>query len=160
MAAIEGSARFSRCGRYRTTLERWWDRSLPAALFVGLNPSTADAARNDPTVRRCIGFAWSWGYGGLFVANAFALRSTDPAGLLEVDDPVGAGNDAAIRTAAQRAALVVAAWGAGGALHKRGAAVAAILAGVGPVWCLGRTQAGFPRHPLYVRAAQRLERFG
>lgn len=156
---IEGDARFSRCGRYRTRLDRWWDRSRPAVLFIGLNPSTADAVRNDPTVRRCIGFAMRWGFGGLVVANAFAWRSTDPAGLLATPDPVGRGNDAAIAAAAAECGRVVAAWGVHGALLDRQRRLAGLLGPIAPLWCLGRTREGFPRHPLYVPAAARLERF-
>ncbi len=156
---IEGSARFSRCGRYRTRLDRWWDRSRPAVLFIGLNPSTADAVRNDPTVRRCIGFAMRWGFGGLVVANAFAWRSTDPAGLLATPDPVGPGNDPAIAAAAEECGKVVAAWGTHGGLLDRQRRLVELLAPIAPLWCLGRTREGFPRHPLYRPAASKLERF-
>ena len=87
------SAAFSPCRRYRYCLSRVWNPKLPSVMFVGLNPSTADEQEDDPTVRRCIGFARNWNFGGLILVNLFAYRSTDPADLLRVDDPVGPGND-------------------------------------------------------------------
>ena len=86
---LESSAVFSECRRYRYVLRRIWDREKSPAMFVGLNPSTADEVRNDPTVTRCIGYAQRWGAGGLIMTNIFAFRSTDPNGLLAIEDPVG-----------------------------------------------------------------------
>jgi hypothetical protein len=154
-AASGGRASFSRCGVYRYALHRAWDDARPRVCFCMLNPSTADAHRLDPTVRRCLGFAHAWGFGALEVVNIFALRSTDPAGLRAVNDPVGPGNDAAIRRAARRSALVIAAWGAHGALLDRGERVLTMLQQLGPVHALVRTAAGHPGHPLYVSAAAR-----
>jgi hypothetical protein len=71
-------AEFSDCGTYRYALWRTWNALQPGVLFVGLNPSTADATTDDPTIRRCIGFAKRWGYGGITMANVFAYRATDP----------------------------------------------------------------------------------
>lgn len=149
-------AGFSRCGLYRYSLTRVWDEALPRVCFCMLNPSTADAEVNDPTVRRCVGFALDRGFGSLDVVNIFALRSTDPAGLRRVGDPVGPRNDAAIVRAVARASLVVAAWGNHGELLGRGRAVESILKRATPDPCglrhFGRTAAGEPRHPLYLRA--------
>ena len=87
--AVRGRAGFSRCGRYRYWLRRRWNGDLPQCTFIGLNPSTADARTNDPTLRRCINFADQWGYGSLLLVNLFALRSTDPRALRLSDDPQG-----------------------------------------------------------------------
>ena len=123
--------------------------------FCMLNPSTADASKNDPTVRRCIGYAMDWGFDALEVVNIFALRSTDPAALAVDDDPVGPRNTAAIVRAARRSVLVVAAWGVHGGLGDRGAEVLRRLGATCDVRCLGITRAGFPKHPLYLpRTAQ------
>ena len=84
-----------------------------------LNPSTADASRDDPTIRRCIGFARAWGYGGVEVVNVFALRATEPSLLRRVRDPVGPGNDAALAAATARVDAIVIAWGVHGTLLQR-----------------------------------------
>jgi len=154
-----GTADFSPCGTYRYGLTRRWDEHAPSTdtvLWLMLNPSTADAHVLDPTIRRCVGFSQLWGYGGLEVANLFALRSTDPSLLYGAErDPVGPRNDAAIIAAARRCELIVVAWGVHGALHRRGDRVLALLAEVEGcvVRCLGTTKHGHPKHPLYVAAA-------
>jgi hypothetical protein len=139
-------------GVYRYLLWRAWAPGR-RALFIMLNPSTATATEDDPTIRRCIGFARAWGFDGLEVANLFALRSTDPTALYAHADPVGPLNDTTIADAAKRAGRVVCAWGAHGKLMARGAAVLCALwdAGIVPM-VLGLT-AGLaqPRHPLYMR---------
>lgn len=153
------TARTSPCGRYRYSLTRQWGAD-PArrAVWIMLNPSTADATVDDPTVRRCLGFSRAWGCDSLEVVNLFALRATDPRELRTAVDPVGPENDGALRDAVDRGDLVVAAWGAHGVLHGRAAAVRAVF---GPeVRCLGVTKAGMPRHPLYVRSGTPLTAFG
>ena len=90
---IVQSADFSACGTYRYALRRIWLPAAPQVLFIGLNPSTADEKSDDPTIRRCLGFARSWGYGGLIVANLFAYRATAPSALREARDPIGPLND-------------------------------------------------------------------
>lgn len=152
---VTSAAEFSPCGRYRYSLTRVWDRERPTILFIGLNPSTADAEKNDTTIRRCIGFARSWRFGGLIVCNLFALRSTDPRVLRVAADPVGPGNAAAIRRACGMAGRVVVAWGVHGRLHRRDEHV---LAMIERPFCLGVTQDGSPRHPLYLSVRTRLRR--
>lgn len=138
-------------GPYRYHLWRRWDAAA-SLLFVMLNPSTADAARDDPTIRRCVGFARAWGFGAVEVVNLFAWRATDPRELRRARDPVGPDNDRAILAAAARNQAIIAAWGNHGALGERDRQVAALLAPFG-ARCLGaRTSGGAPRHPLYVRA--------
>jgi hypothetical protein len=149
-----GSASFDSSGRYRYTLHRRWRPGPRRVCFCMLNPSTADADHNDPTVRRCIGYAMDWGFDALEVVNIFALRSTDPAVLSTDPDPVGPRNTGAIVRAAGRAEFVVAAWGVHGHIGDRGRRV---LARLRPrdVRCLGTTRQGFPKHPLYLaRSAQ------
>jgi hypothetical protein len=155
-AETYSSACFSDCGNYRYSLTREWDNSLPTACFCMLNPSTADQHADDPTIRRCISFAKTWGCGALEVVNLFAYRSTDPTGLRAIADPVGEENDRYIMQAAKRASVVVAAWGVHGAYKGRDVDVLPLL---GDVQCLGVTKEGFPKHPLYVRADTNLRRF-
>src|SRR5436309_12719716 len=142
------AAGFSRCGRYRYWLTRTWDDARPAVCWLMLNPSTADAARDDPTIRRCMGLARRWGHGGIVVVNLFAWRATDPAELARAADPVGPDNDTVLRTRAARLRLI-AAWGCKGSLLGRADAGLRLLKGR-RVECLGVTAAGQPRHPLYV----------
>ncbi|NCA72531.1 MAG: DUF1643 domain-containing protein [Sphingobacteriia bacterium] len=145
---MRGSAVFSPCGRYRYVLWRHWGGPGGEAMIVGLNPSTADADRDDPTIRRCIAFARDWGYAGLCMTNLFAYRATKPADLLAADDPVGSDNDAWLREMAAHAAIVVAAWGVHGTWRGREQAVRKMLPQLA---CLGLTRQGQPRHPLYLR---------
>lgn len=78
---MERAAEFSGCGRYRYSLRRRWADGGPPACWIMLNPSTADAEKDAPTIRRCIGFSKAWGHNALVVVNLFALRSTDPTAL-------------------------------------------------------------------------------
>lgn len=148
------TAVLSECGRYRYRLGRTWDAAVRPLVFVMLNPSTADAEVDDPTITRCVGFARSAGAGGIDVVNLFAFRATDPADMAAAADPVGPDNDRHVRKAAEQGFRTVVAWGAGVPKRyaDRVAAVLAVLRNVGlPVWCLGATKDGHPRHPLFVR---------
>jgi hypothetical protein len=154
------SAEFSKCGTYRFELRRIWDNRRPPLVFVMLNPSTADAHTDDPTVARCRGRAWDGGYGGLVVVNIFALRSTDPIALRTADDPIGPDNDHWIMHCARGAGRVVCAWGAHGNNDGRGEAVRKMLTDAGiRLHALGFTMKGEPRHPLYVRSDEPLVRW-
>lgn len=147
------TATFDSARAYRFRLSRVWDPAGLRVNFCMLNPSIADALVLDPTIRRCVGFAQLWGMGALEVTNAFALRSTDPAGLRRVADPVGEGNDAAIVAAARAADLVVVAWGVHATYQDREARVRALLRDAGvSVHALRLTKDGHPGHPLYVPA--------
>lgn len=153
------SAVISACGSYRYLLKRPREVAHPergAALFIMLNPSTADGSQDDPTIRRCRGFARSWQCAGLTVANLYAFRSTDPKVLRYVQDAVGPDNDAWLRRLAYEYREAVCAWGANAEPH-RVAQVARIFRNEGArLWCLGTTKSGAPRHPLYVKADQAL----
>lgn len=144
------SARLSDCRRYRYSLGREWSSGTGTVCFVMLNPSTADALEDDATVRRCMGFAKLWGYKRLEIRNLFAWRATDPKELLTAPDPIGPENDAELQLA-KAADQIIVAWGTHGSLKGRDRAVLKILADV-PVYCLGRSQAGHPLHPLRLRA--------
>jgi hypothetical protein len=150
--SVERAASLSDCGRYRYWLARWWS-SVPRVTFVMLNPSTADADVDDPTIRRCMGYARTWGYGGIGVVNLYALRSTDPRQLWAADDPIGSENDTYLTAAALHALQsdtpIIAAWGAN-ARQDRIAAVQA-LPFMDRLSALALTKTGQPRHPLYLR---------
>lgn len=141
-------------GCYRYDLRRSWGAAPFRVInFIMLNPSTADASEDDPTIRRCIGYAKSWGYGGLVVTNLFAWRSTDPLVLYSVFDPVGSLNDGYIARWAGSSDLVVAAWGALGVIKQRCKEVLGELRELKvPVHALKLTASGQPGHPLYLPA--------
>lgn len=142
---------YSPCEAYRYLLTRVWDPAGAKALFVMLNPSTATEVQNDPTVERCERRARALGFGAFRVTNIFAFRATDPKVMRAAADPVGPGNDAAIRDSVPWADRVICAWGAHGAHLERGRAVEALLRSTGvPLHHLGLTKDGQPKHPLYI----------
>lgn len=144
-------ATFSDDRKYRYTLQIEWDRGKPCINFLMLNPSTADEFANDPTVERCERRARNLGYGMVSITNLFALRSTDPIGLLECDDPIGEYNDIYILDEALCADKVVCAWGMYGIFMGRSKQIMSKLIGVGvKPFCLKTTQKGEPCHPLYL----------
>lgn len=149
---LSTGAQFSDCRAYRYALWRIWNPDKPALLFVMLNPSTADEEKNDPTVERCERRAKAMGYGGLRVANIFALRSTDPAALYKAADPIGPDNDLCIANAVvQSASNVICAWGSHGKFNDRGRAVLRTIVQAGAVpYFLKMTADGQPSHPLYI----------
>ncbi len=147
-------------GRFRYRLDRHWDKTKGYINFIMLNPSTADAYQDDPTITRCIARAKEYGYGGLVVTNLFAYRSTDPTKLRWAKDRIGELNDIYILDAAKGAAAVVMAWGDHGKLDGRGPDVFGKLfdAGIEPK-VLRYTLKGQPEHPLYVPYALKPEVF-
>jgi hypothetical protein len=154
---VKRSAFLSNDGVYRYELTRTWGEG-DRLLWVMLNPSTADADLDDPTIRRVIGFSRAWGFSGAIVANLFALRSTDPKVLRTHPDPVGPANNGMLAQLALRAPFAVCAWGAHGWLHNRDREVLALLESARCLpRCLGRTSSGAPKHPLYLAASTPLE---
>lgn len=141
---------YSACETYRYALTREWAAGS-RLLWVMLNPSTASELANDPTVERCERRARALGFGGFRVVNLFALRATDPRALRAAADPVGPDNDAALSDGMTWADAILCGWGGHGALHGRDRTVGAQLQQAGkPLWHLGLTQAGQPKHPLYI----------
>ena len=148
------TAIYSDCLAYRYSLTRVWGPKGRRVNFVMLNPSTATEVQNDPTVERCEQRARTLGFGAFCVTNIFAWRDTDPKKMRAAADPVGPDNDTAIRTACAWADQVIAAWGTHGAHLERGAKVAKLLRLVNaPIYHLGLTKAGHPKHPLYLSYA-------
>jgi hypothetical protein len=152
---LGAGAVLSSCGQYRYVLWRVWHPGDPLLNVVGLNPSTADAQADDPTIRRCIRFARDWGYGGLLMTNLCAWRATDPRVLAQPRDVLGPENGRYLRAAAGASGRVLAAWGAycpDDVLRDLRESVCRLLTQTRDVWALGLTASGHPRHPLYVRA--------
>lgn len=164
---MQRDAVISACGRYRYRLTRAWGPGGGVA-WIMLNPSIADASRDDPTLKECVRRSLSWGAGWLIVVNLFGLISSDPRLLLTDPDPVGPENDAYVIQAIDSAQLVICAWGNGGRLADRADRVCALLdahwtsqqrAGryFPRLGCLGRTGFNAPKHPL-ARGAHRIPR--
>lgn len=150
---MEMTAVISPCGRYRYVLTRTWDEELTTLVFCMLNPSTADADKDDPTIRRCIGFAKREGCGGIAVVNLFAWRATDPDKLPILDsEKSGPENEAHVASTVTGRRVVVA-YGAHSSAHPFVVHpfLDLLRANAAGVYCLGTTKSGAPRHPLYVR---------
>lgn len=171
MASITRHAFISDCGKYRYQLSRTWEPEKAVATFIMLNPSTADGTQDDPTIRKCLGFARQWGCRGLRVVNLFAFRATKPRDMLAADDPVGPDNHDSVLRAVDAAAHlhsgwggpsgpVVCAWGTHGSFMDQDETVLGWLdtVTVRPQ-ALGLTKDGHPKHPLYVPYSATLIRY-
>jgi hypothetical protein len=147
------AALFSADGVYRYVLTRQWAAGSRVCCWIMLNPSTADAQKNDPTVARCIKFSQRWGFAAIAVLNLFALRATNPAELKRHANAVGEHNDLFIDRVVQICEQpIVCAWGEHGRYQRRDRLIARRLRAAGiKLACLGETKAGRPRHPLYLR---------
>lgn len=148
---MERKTILSPCRTYRYVLWREFGALLDSryAMFIGLNPSTADEVNDDATIRRCIGYAKSWGFGALCMTNLFAFRATQPADMKAAIDPIGPENDRYLLELAKGAGVIVAAWGAHGTFMGRDAVVKKLIPGL---HCLTHTKEGHPHHPLRLRA--------
>ncbi len=155
---IRRGAAFSPCGTWRYTLDRDWDASLPGILFVLLNPATADAEKDDSTNTRGIRFAKAWGFGSCIFVNLFAFRTKEPEVMKKAADPIGPDNNDFILLEARRANTIVVAWGNDGTFMDRDQAVLDLLKEFN-LFCMGRTNGGHPKHPLYLPNSTELEVF-
>ncbi len=168
-ATLTRSAVISPNGKYRYHLRRVIaEESSKVATFIMLNPSTADHAVDDPTIRRCMGFARRWGCGEVQVVNLFAVRATDPQDMLAASDPVGENNREWIMRAVEatrdiyepeQVGLVVCAWGTHGAYMGQDQTVLGWIEDICEPLALGITKDGHPRHPLYMPFSAELEPF-
>jgi hypothetical protein len=148
---VDKGAIISPCGQFRYRLWRRWSSNVKPITFVMLNPSTADAEQDDPTIRKCIGFAKRIGQGAIEVVNLYAYRATDPAELKRAGWPKGPENDRHILDACADSHIVICAWGANARGMDRPRAVLEMLRarGIQPK-ALALTGDGMPRHPLYI----------
>jgi hypothetical protein len=149
-------ALISDCGAYRYWLARVWALGKPILVWVMLNPSTADAQIDDPTIKRCMAFARENGYGGILVVNLFAFRATKPEHMKAAADPVGPDNDLWLALVYEMVKAtggdVVAGWGVHGTLRDRDYDVVAQAERAGVAMkCLGHSKDGCPKHPLYIK---------
>lgn len=161
---MKSDALISPCGQYRYWLTRTWDDDARALPIVMLNPSTADAYEDDPTIRRCISFAKREGYGGIRVVNLFAFRATSPKEMLASENPYGPGNwDHLLKMlvdARNSDTPILCAWGAHAVRGMAKSFQEYAKVNRARLVCLGKTNGGHPRHPLYVKGDQPFEPFG
>ncbi len=154
---------FSPCRKYRyRLLHEWSDMfSTPRAImWIGLNPSTADEEKLDPTLKRIRGFSRAWGYDRFIMANAFAYRATKPPDMLKQKDPVGPENDRILLECAAEVDKIVVVWGNDGSRFGRDRQVMDLLKkSRKKIFCLGRNDDGSPCHPLYLPGTTALEAF-
>lgn len=155
------SAVLSECGKYRYRLERVLGGDGFVLVFIMLNPSTADATRDDPTIRKCVGFARLWGASKIIVVNLFAYRATDPRHLFMArcsgEDVVGPDNNQHIRLALEQSDSAVVAWGRNVEDWTWSLEQQAFVGKWANLQCLGTTKGGSPRHPLMVPYRQELQ---
>jgi hypothetical protein len=154
---MEKGARISDCNKYRYSLWRIWDKEKPIFTFVGLNPSTADHNQDDPTITRCINFAKSWGGGGIYMANLFAYRATDPQDMMSQNDPIGSDNDFYLNELVNQSQKIIACWGNHGAYQQRSPAVKKLLKN--KLYYLDLNKTGEPKHPLYIHSETQIKLF-
>jgi hypothetical protein len=151
---VGSSAVLSECGNYRYELSRIWDTTKPMVMFLMLNPSTADANKDDNTIRRCIAYAKSWGYGGVFVGNLFAYRATNPKELLNVKNPVGEKNQSHLIKMSLKTDMTICAWGNSSIVEKLTKSLGYFkpLSGLQNRFnYLELSKNGTPKHPLYLK---------
>lgn len=146
---ISSGAVFSEDRKYRYRLWRVWDEELPRVLFVMLNPSIADEQREDPTLRRCLGFARSWGFGGLYVGNLFAYVSSRPDDLFGAGDPLGRDNNDHLSAMISECSQLICAWGNAPVIKRLGGIPDWKVLRQAGLYCIRRSKNGFPCHPLY-----------
>jgi hypothetical protein len=147
---IPSGAIFTDERTHRVYLWRIWDRTKPLVMFILLNPSTANETLDDPTVKRCIGFAKRWGYGGVFMCNVFTLVSTDPKALNK-EQNIAMGASLAMRVIREKCDKAIAGWGTYVTQVRQWEdRVERIKRDLSPLYCLGLTQDGHPKHPLYL----------
>ena len=154
-------AQFSECRRYRYSLTRAWAAG-PVVTWIMLNPSSADETRDDPTIKKCIGYSLNQGFAGLVILNLFGFRSTYPHSLMTIDDPVGPRNDAALSTQVGARTPFVCAWGnepfrSAAVARKLGPRVFDVLRTLAgeDLRVLKLTELGQPAHPLYLKSSLR-----
>ncbi len=135
--------------KYRYILKRIWDDKLQKVAIIGLNPSTADAKNDDPTIKRCIEFVKSWGYGGFYMLNLFAFRATNPKEIYKVNNPVGEENEKHILEIISKVEKVICAWGNEGEHLNQSKKILSLIE---TPFCLKINLSGEPSHPFYLKS--------
>lgn len=138
---------FSNCYNYRYSLSRLWDNNKETCLFIGLNPSTADACQDDPTIKKLIAYASQWNLGGFQICNLFALRTPNPDYLLKSKVPIGDLNQHYLEAAISNSSTQILMWGNHGNYHPQ---LENLVSTLESPLCFGLNKNGTPKHPLYL----------
>ena len=153
---INSNAIFSEDRTHRYALIREWDLNKPSLMIVALNPSSADEKTDDPTIRRCIGFAKKWGFGKLIVTNLFSFRTSSPKNLFNSKNPIGNKNDFWLKKLSKEVDMVVLAYGNHGKFNNRHNEILKIIKNP---HCIKKAKTGMPMHPLYLKYTKKPIRF-
>lgn len=156
---MKKSAVISDCEKYRYQLVRQWNDNKDLVLYIGLNPSTADAELDDPTIKRCIGFAQRENFGGFIMANLFAYRATSPRDMKNTEQPIGELNEYWLEQSIKSCRAVIVCWGGNGSHLNRHLDMNELLKTYSlntPILCFGKTKDGQPKHPLYLASSTNL----
>jgi len=144
------ACKYSACKHYRYLLSRSWQQGAGRVVFIGLNPSTADAVNDDPTIKRCVDYAARWGFAHMDMVNLFSFRATQPELLMAAKNPVGPCNDSWLDKSIARSDLAIACWGNHGSYLNRSSLINDRYP---QLLCLKTTARSQPAHPLYLSAA-------
>jgi len=147
----DSGAEFSNCGKYRYALWRIWDSTKPLVMYIGLNPSVADAYRDDPTIRRVRDFTNRFGFGGFYMMNLFAWITPYPEELKLSSNLIGE-NDTWLKNVSLKCEKIVFAWGSANVSNRSNE----IIKMFPDAFCLGKTKNGSPKHPLYLKKETQL----
>jgi hypothetical protein len=132
---------------YRYVLWRIWNERRERVNFIMLNPSTAGKTENDHTIIRCINYALYWGFGGMYVTNLFAFRSTDPNKMKSAPHPIGRLNNKYLKRYSEKCPMVILAWGRDGCFKNRDEEVLKLIGEKDKIYCIEKSSIGFPKHP-------------
>ena len=143
----DNGASFSIGRKYRYSLWRIWDKEKPLVMFIGLNPSTANANDDDPTIRRVKRFAFDWGFGGVYMMNLFSYVTPYPDELVLTDVSHEIVNDFQLKQVAKHCSEIIFAWGSFKEAKERAEKINVMFPGAK---ALAINNDGSPKHPLYV----------
>ena len=148
MIYLKKDAIISDNDKHRYCLSRIWSNGDNIVAFIGLNPSTADANKDDSTITKCVNYAKQWGFDGLYMINLFSFRATDKEEMLKDDNPTNAENDKCINKYINKANKVICAWGNDGVFKNRHKY---IIDNFENLYCLTINKTGQPHHPMYLK---------
>jgi hypothetical protein len=156
---INRGAKFSPCKKYRLQLWRLWDDQLPIIMFLMLNPSSADAHNDDPTIRRCVNFTKNWGYGGFYIGNLYPLISSKPKLLLESLSVSHSENKLNLDEMAEKCDKIICAWGNFEIVKKLGIPNDFLIDYKNKLYYISKSKNETPKHPLYLKSSLKLKKY-
>jgi hypothetical protein len=156
---INRGTKFSPCKKYRLQLWRLWDDQLPIIMFLMLNPSSADAHNDDPTIRRCVNFTKNWGYGGFYIGNLYPLISSKPKLLLESLSVSHSENKLNLDEMAEKCDKIICSWGNFEIVKKLGIPNDFLVDYKNKLYYISKSKNETPKHPLYLKSSLKLKKY-